>query len=338
MIMVRTFSRRRAIAIFAAAAGLPLLTGTKVMASDVGTRAVTWSGQALGAPATLILHHQDPVRARILIDRVVAEVSRLEAIFSLYREDSALVELNRVGALAAPPNDLVTLLQSCRTFCLETGSAFDPTVQPLWALYRDHFSAPNADPSGPPPTAIQKALSLVGFNAVAFDRDRIVLPRPNAALTLNGVAQGYITDRIVDLLRDAGVTSSLVDMGEDRAIGRQANGTLWRVGLAASEDATDPDTVIGIDNKAVATSSAEGFHFDEAERFGHILDPRNGSAPSLYRRMTVIANDAATADAFSTAFCLLDQGDIRQIVSQRPDLTIDLVDTGGVHARFGATV
>lgn len=327
--MAKGYTRRRAIAIFAAAAGLPLLTAAKAAPS-----AVIWKGQALGAPATLILNHKDRARAERLIDAVVAEVARLERVFSLYCHDSALSELNRVGAMVAPPQDLVALLGSCEVFWNLSDRAFDPTVQPLWALYRDHFKEPEADPSGPSAETIRDTLEAIGFEGIRFNRDRIVLTRPKMALTLNGIAQGYITDRIVDLLRGAGVTSSLVDMGEDRAIGSRADGTPWRIGLAERQDDEFPDVVLEVTNKAVATSSATGFHFDEAQRFGHILDPRTGEAPALYRRVTVIADDATSADALSTAFSLMDENSIRSAMKRRADVSVDLVSADGGHHRF----
>jgi thiamine biosynthesis lipoprotein len=330
--MAKTCTRRRAIAIFAAAAGLPLLTGAKS-----AERPVSWTGQALGAPATLILNHEDEAAARRLIERVVAEVARLESVFSLYRQDSALAELNRIGVLVAPPAELVSLLQASRGFWEMTGGAFDPSVQPLWALYRNHFGMPDADAAGPSRGDIADTLSLVDFSAVKCDRDRVVIGS-SMALTLNGVAQGFITDRIVEMLRDAGVTSSLVDMGEDRAIGAKADGSPWRIGLAESQDSDRPDQVLEIVNKAVATSSASGFHFDQAGRFGHILDPRKGHAQSRYKRITVVAKDAATADALSTAFTLMDEESIASIVKRRGDIAIDLVRLDGIHARHGLSL
>lgn len=156
------------------------------------------------------------------------------------------------------------------------------------------------------------------------------------AVTLNGVAQGYITDRIVDLLRDAGLTSSLVDMGEDRAIGARVDGTPWRIGLAERQDDAFPDVVLDVIDKAVATSSGMGFHFDEAKRFSHILDPRTGGVAAFYRRMTVMADDAATADALSTAFSLMDESGIRSALDRRSGVLVDLVRADGGHLRFEA--
>lgn len=334
--MAESITRRRAICIMAAAAGLPLVPfGGSAFALVEPT---IWKGQALGAAATLILNHPDRAQAERLIGRIVAEVDRLESFFSLYREGSSLTELNRLGALAAPPEELVALLEACHDAWKVSGGTFDPSVQPLWSLYARHFSSPGADPTGPSLPQLDQTRSLVGFGSVRFNRDRIAFARSGMALTLNGIAQGYITDRVVDLLRAEGITSSLVSMGESRAIGAKTDGSPWRIGLGETEDDASPDKVAAIIDRAVSTSSASGFHFDAAAHFGHILDPRHGSIPPKYRRMTVIAPDAATADAYSTAFSLMDMNRIRSILAREPDIAVDLITTAGEPVRLGRDI
>lgn len=327
MVEPRPVTRRRAIAIMAAVAGLPLLPFARPARAE--GHVVTWRGQALGAPATLILHHPDRPEAERLVRMVVAEAARLEGIFSLYREDSAVSALNRSGALAAPPADLVRLLHICRDFWKLSAGAFDPTVQPLWTLYARHFAAADPASSGPDAREIRQGVLRVGFDAVHFNDDRIAFARPGMALTLNGIAQGYVTDRIVETLRRAGVTSSLVDMGENRAIGAQPDGRPWRIGLATTEDAQQPDTVLDIVDRAVATSSPSGFCFDDAGRFGHIIDPRSGATPLRFRRVTVVAPDAAGADALSTASNLMDPEAIRAMLANRREFAVHLVSASG---------
>jgi len=331
--MAEAIHRRRAICIMAAVAGLPLLGFAG--AAKAMVQPVVWTGQALGASATLILSIEDRDKAARLIRQVVAEVSRLEDIFSLYRNHSALSELNRTGALAAPPTDLVALLETSRTFHETSGGLFDPTIQPLFELYARHFSARAADPEGPSAPALQATLAQVGFDGVLFNRDRIAFARPGMALTLNGIAQGYITDRIVDLLRREGITSSLVNMGEDRAIGAKPDGSGWRIGLASSEAATVPDAVVTIIDRAVATSSAAGFHFDAKGHFGHILHPRHGAVPERFTRTTVVARNAVDADGLSTAFSLMTEDEIGGHVKIRPDIIVDLAALGGGSTRLG---
>jgi len=327
--MAVSLNRRRFIGITAAAAGLSLPPLGRIGMAE--TQPVTWSGQALGARATLVIHHHDRAAAGRLAERVVVEVARLERIFSLYREDSALVELNRVGALAAPPVELVRLLEISRQFWTLTEGAFDPTVQPMWMLHARHFSTVDADPAGPSSDSRREVLGRVGLDKVKFSRDRVAFSRPGMALTFNGIAQGYITDRIVDLLREGGIASSLVDMGEARAIGTRPDNSAWKVGVSASPlMESDLSETLDIVDKAVATSSVLGFRFDEAGRFNHLLDPRSGAAARRWEAVTVVAPEAATADALSTAFNLMEPGAIASIARAQTGLQVHLADRGDI--------
>jgi thiamine biosynthesis lipoprotein len=315
-------TRRRALGLLAAAAGLPLA----LRASHATAEVVTWRGRALGAPATLVLHHPDRAAAERLLAACAAELSRLEAIFSLYRAESALSELNRTGALAAPPRELVAILEDCRRYHAATDGAFDPTIQPVWRLYASHFAAGGA-PEGPPPAALAEARARIGLDAVRVSPDRIAFAHPSMGLTLNGIAQGWITDRIIDLLESAGVTSTLVDMGEIRALGDKA-GTPWRASIAHC------DIILPLTNRAVATSSPAGFCFDPAARFGHILDPRTGLPVSaLVPQMIVTAATAADADALSTALVLVEPKLAARVLGKIPGAAIahvcsDALSTG----------
>jgi thiamine biosynthesis lipoprotein len=136
------------------------------------------------------------------------------------------------------------------------------------------------------------------------------------ALTLNGIAQGYVTDRVVGILRAGGIASSLVDMGEIRAIGSGPGGRPWRAGLAAPDKPDAISEALDLVDSAVATSSGKGFNFDRAGLFGHLLDPRSGRANGRYSSVTVIAPTAMEADALSTAFSLMPANEIEQALKR----------------------
>jgi thiamine biosynthesis lipoprotein len=301
-------SRRRLIGITAAASGLSLLPLARAARAEA--HLVTWRGVVMGAPATLRIHHHDRAAAERLVARAVAEARRLEQVFSLYRDDSALAALNRHGVLVAPPPDLVQLLAACRRYWQLTDGLFDPTVQALWNLYHGYFATSSAPTEGPPPAAVAAALAKVGLQHVVFDADRIVFARRGMGLTLNGIAQGFLSDRIVDMLRAEGIERSLVDMGESRALGARPDGRQWTVAVA-NPDAPDktPETLQIVD-KAVATSAPSGFRFDRAGRFNHLFDPRSGDSARLHTSVTVVMPTATAADALSTAFSLMPAGRI----------------------------
>jgi len=297
-------TRRRVLAISAAAALAP----RAALAAPVQQ----WRGIALGAEATITLAHPD---AKRLITRARAEIDRLEGIFSLYRVNSALSQLNRAGVLEAPPFELLECLGTCGAVHAASGGVFDPTVGPLWALYAQSYSA------GAPPDAaqIETTRQLIGWQGVSFDAQSIRFAHPGMALTLNGVAQGYIADKVADLLRAQGLTDVLVNTGEMHALGGRpdSGGADWAVSLKAG-DRILPDAVM-LRDMALASSAPLGTVFDGDGRVGHIIDPRSGlPTPATWQLVSVTAPRAAVADALSTAGCLLTGEQIQLAVSRLP--------------------
>ena len=297
--------RRRRLLAIAAAALVPALPAQ-------ATPVRQWRGVALGAEASITLNHPEAAR---LIDLSLAEIERLEAVFSLYRADSALMRLNATGRLDAPPFELLDCLALAGRVHAATGGVFDPTVQPLWELHAAHHAA---NPEAEPPRAetVAAARALTGWDRLRIDPGAIRLD-PGMALTLNGIAQGYIADRVAALLRGQGLDRVLVNTGEHVALGGDPRGGPWQVRLRAGEVLL-PEAV-AIEDRALASSAMTGTTFDAAGTAGHILDPRNGlPGPILWQLVSVTAPQGALADALSTAFCLMDRAGIDRALAAFP--------------------
>jgi FAD:protein FMN transferase len=208
--------------------------------------------------------------------------------------------------LAAPPFDLVRILADSQRYGELTGGAFDVTVQPLWDLYARHFARPGASPDGPLAEAIAAAVARVGQDALEVTAARVRLGRPGMGVTLNGIGQGYVTDRIVELLRAGGVKHALVDMGEIRALGRHPDGGSWTVGLQDPRLRGQIAERIPLVDRAVATSGGYGTVFDPGGgRFNHIFEPTSGRTSWRWLSVSVETATATEADALSTAFTLM---------------------------------
>lgn len=278
-------TRRRLIAISAAFAALPAAAR-----ADGGT-ARLWTGQALGARASIRLDHPD---GEAIAARVMAKIGRLEDILSLYRPESALSRLNREGHLAAPPFELLECLSLAGAVHHASGGRFDPTVQPLWALWAEAA----AKGGRPDAKSLESVLRKTGWERVELDAAAITL-RPGTALTLNGIGQGYVADRVAALLEAEGLTDILIDTGEFRALGGRPHGEEWPLRLETGER-------VALRQRALATSAPLGTTFDQAGRDGHILDPETGMpAPAQWRSVSISAPSAAIADALATAACLM---------------------------------
>jgi len=319
-------SRRRFIRISGAAAGLALAAPAQAASSMLDL--TVWRGTMLGAVATMKIHHSDRREAERLTSAACAEARRLERLFSLYLEDSALVRLNRSGILVDPAAEFVELLETSLRYAELTGGKFDPTVQPLWELYANHFAKADADPMGPDKTLVEAALAHVDYRRISVSRDRIVVAK-GTSVTLNGIAQGYITDRVVDLLRKHGITHTLVDMGESRMIGARPDGHPWEIGIADPELPERTQTVLPIVDRAVSTSGGYGFQFDPQGRFNHLFDPESGTCGHRYRSVTTVATTATAADGLSTAFSLMPESRIRTMMPAAAIERVHLIDAAG---------
>lgn len=333
--MTVRINRRRAITVLAAAAGLPLIW----QASQAqAARLVRWEGTTLGAPSTIQLYHTDEAKARAAIAAGLEELARLESIFSVYRADSAITALNRDGRLDNAPVELIELLTHARELAKISDGVYDPTIQPVWQLYFQHFTAANPDPAGPAAADMAKALALVDWRGIEIDpvNRTIALARPGMAITLNSGAQGYITDRVADVLRSHGFVNMLVDMGEPRALSTKPDGSAWRIGIANPADPSRAVTEIDVVDKAVSTSGGYGTLFDDAGQFTHLIDTRTGKTAPAMLGVSVVANNATTADGLSTALLLAPVERRQDILRAAGGLTAIFVTPDGVTATVTA--
>ncbi|OGS94643.1 MAG: thiamine biosynthesis protein ApbE [Gallionellales bacterium RIFCSPLOWO2_02_FULL_57_47] len=300
--MPAIMTRRRFITFMAVAAGLPML----LKAGGAKARPVRWEGTALGAPASIQLFHTDEAQARAAIAAGLEELKRLEAIFSVYRADSSISELNRTGVLENAPDDFIAMLTRALSLARISDGVYDPTVQPVWQTYFRHFTSSNPDPAGPAPRDLAAAFALVDWRAVEVDagHNRVSFTRPGMGLTLNSGAQGYITDRVADVLRSHGFDRMLVDMGEPRALSAKPDGSAWRIAIANPANPGSAVTTLDVVDKCVSTSGGYGTLFDTAGNFTHLIDIRTGRTAPALLSVSVVADTGTIADGLSTAMLM----------------------------------
>ena len=259
--------RRRFLTITGAALGAPVFAAAPLR----------WHGIALGAEVSIELNGPSDVTQPALED-ALKRIRRVEALFSLYDQNSWLVRLNHDGALDNPPDEMLHLCEQTTLLNEATDGLFDPTVQVLW----------EAAAQGLP---LQDARERIGWRRVNYDADAVRLDT-GQRLTFNGIAQGFATDLVTDSVRAAGLSDIHVNIGEQAAFGPAR-----RLGLS------DPDhglvgTVTLVDG-AVATSSPNATRLGAS---GHIFSP--SGRPPRWSTVSVLAETATLADGLSTALCL----------------------------------
>lgn len=315
---MRELTRRRALRIMAAAAGLPLLIAG-ARAARPKPRFFCWQGELLGAASELTLWHSDEALARRAILKVRHEIARYEGIFSLYR-DSEVTRLNRDGVLARPSPELVDVIDASQRLGSLSSGAFDITVQPLWLIYEEHFWSRSRVAPDISAHALDVAHALVDFRRVQAGTGRIALPS-GMAVTLNGIAQGFITDRIADLLRNEGFAQAVVDLGEWRALGSHPEGRPWRAATRSG--------LVELSDNALAVSSGAGTAFEPSGQFHHIFDPATGASASRLAEAAVIAPRAMIADALATAICVVGEERAAGLLAAYPGARAIVTRRGG---------
>ncbi|MFN8641140.1 MAG: FAD:protein FMN transferase [Candidatus Binatia bacterium] len=262
---------------------------------------VTLTRPMMGTSLSLTVVGTDRAAARAAALAMIAEMEALEALLSAYRPDSQVSRLNATGHLDAPAPVLLDVLRlAARVSALGDG-AFDLTVQPILALYDTAWGAPP-----PPPAAVEAARERVDQRAVLVADDRVAFARSGMAITVDGIATGLIIDRGIAAIRAQGFDNVLVDVGGDIMLsGEHAAGVPWRVGIRNPRPGVALLARFEASNRAVATSGDYMHPFTPDLAQHHIVDPRTGYSPTELASSTIVARDAATADALSTLTLVL---------------------------------
>lgn len=329
---LHSVSRRRALKIVSSAVGLSLLPRS-LSAARSSVPSVHWRGVVMNAPAEMHFYGVDQSHGKHAIRQAILEAKRLEKIFSIYDPESAVRRLNQNGYLTAPPLELVELLNEARAISNATEGAFDATMQPLWDLYAAHFSRAPEDADGPPLKALEQTSELVDYRMLDISAEKISFARQGMAVSVNGIAQGYVTDRITGLLRSEGFTNMSVDLGEARVTGSPSDGGPWQVSIKNPMADGEILNRFKLTEGAVATSQPAGTVFEKSGRHHHLFDPRTGYSVCHYRSVTVTSASATRADGLSTGLSILPPkrldevvrafGDVRAIVQQADGSWID---------------
>ena len=330
--MKKKITRRDFVRISAIAAGVVAAGsfGIKALISSAELKRHSETRKLLGTFITITLIDNDPDRATGAIEDTFAEISRLSSILSRHDPASKLSILNRTGQLTAAPGELVSVLEQAQACSELTGGAFDVTVLPLVELYRGHYAEEYGGVQNPPPPdeeAVAQVRKLVGYKMLTLKGRDVTLAKPGMAVTLDGIAKGYIVDQATDLLRLRGMTQMLVEAGGDISLrGMRYDGKPWRVGIVHPRAITGYYEVIESSNGSITTSGDYEAAFTADYRHHHIIDPRTGYSPTELSSATVLANETAYADALSTAALVMGMDEALALLERLPGVEALLID------------
>ncbi len=254
---------------------------------------------ALGGPCRFRVECDDEPAALAAIASAEAEVARLEARYSRYREDSLTSVINRAaggGEPVAIDAETAGLFHFAHTLWEQSGGLFDLTsgvLRRAWDFRSGRVPAQRE---------LEGLLPLVGWDRVQWDPESVYLPVPGMELDFGGCGKEYAVDAAAAVLAGHGMNHALVDLAGDMAVtGPRADGSAWQVGI---RDPADPQRAAArVELRAGALASSGNYERCielDGRRYGHILDPRSGwpvaglVAASVAAPQCLVAGGAAT--------------------------------------------
>ncbi len=261
----------------------------------------------MASPCEIRLAGVALVDAEPLAHSAIAEVRRIEAKYSRYRNDSVLSTINAAAGMAGDgvrvDDETARLLDFAANLFTMSEGLFDCTSGVLRRAW--DFKVARL----PDLATLDALLPLVGWQHVAWNGQQISLPRSGMELDFGGFGKEYAVDRAATLLEAGGIRHGLINLGGDvRAIGPQIDGGAWQIGIR------DPrETPSGDDNEnrcfatlplmqgAIATSGDyERFIEVDGKRYCHILNPKTGWPVAHWRSVSVVGGVCVLAGALAT--------------------------------------
>jgi len=277
----------------------------------------------MGTMFSIAAYGSSSQRLQEALARSFREIDRLDGLMSHYNSASELSSVNReaFGRAVDVAPELFNLLQDSLRMSEETGGAFDITVGPLmkeWGFFRGWGRLPE-------PRELEQSLKRIGYRHVRLDRaaHTVQFNEPGVELDLGAIGKGYAVDRVVEVLRAAGVARALVSSGTSSiyALGAPPGQRGWEISVCDPFDRRQQACSLELRNLSISISGSyeKSFLLDGA-LYSHLLDPRNGSPVENMLMSVVIAATNTASDALSTAFFVSGVEDARGYLQTHPNL------------------
>ena len=296
---------------------------------------------AMGSPCDIQLFADAHVQAKRVADAVIADIYRLEALYSRYRNDSFLSAINRAAATGGRimVDDETAGLLNYAAICYEQSDGlFDITSGILRRAWRFDLG------KLPEQAQIQELLVKVGWQKLRWAPPVLEFPIAGMELDFGGVVKEYAVDRAAALCWEAGIRHGVVNLGGDiKVIGPRADGSPWRVGIRHPRRKEEVMQTILLREGALASSGDYERCIEvDGVRYGHVLNPKTGWPVGYLAAVSVVGDFCVVAGSASTIAMLKeDKGPAWLKSLGLPHLWVDMQkEVGGTlmpddeHSRF----
>ena len=232
------------------------------------------------------------------VNKAVQEINRLDAMFSVGNADSDVTKINENGS-GEVSEDTAFIMNRAMQVSEKTNGAFDITIYPLmelWGFTTKNYRVPESN-------EIVEALKSVSYTNVSVNGQQVALTG-GSSIDLGGIAKGYTSSRVIQIMKDCGIEHAIVNLGGNvQVLGTKTDGSDWRVAIQNPASENSYLGILSTADKAVITSGGYERYFEQdGQVYHHIIDTQTGyPSDSDLTSVTIVHSDGTTADALSTA-------------------------------------
>lgn len=260
----------------------------------------------MGTPCEIQLFVEDQELAQRIAALVIADVQRLEGLYSRYKPDSLLSKINAVatsGGSITVDAETAGLLDYAATCHQQSDGLFDISSGILRQAWR--FETGQL----PDQSLIKQLLKRVGWHKLRWHAPVLEFPLAGMALDFGGIVKEYAVDRAAALSWHAGARHGLINLGGDiKLIGPRPGGEAWQVGIHHPRQKQALASTLALCNGAVASSGDyERCIIVNGQRYGHILNPKTGWPVRRLASVSVVGDFCVVAGSASTIAMLKEE-------------------------------
>jgi thiamine biosynthesis lipoprotein len=288
----------------------------------------------LGSPFDITVVAKDSIQGNEFTNEAIAEVTRIENLISDWIPTTQISSVNNNAGIQPIKVDaeVYDLVERALKISKLTNGAFDISYASMDRIWKFDGSMKKM----PSKEEIKKSVEKVGYhNVILNSKDTtIFLKNKGMKIGLGGIGQGYIADKIKELLKSKGCESGLVNVSGDISTwGKQIDGNPWTIGIINPMNKNKVFATFPLEDTAVETSgSYEKYVTFDGKRYSHIIDPRTGYPASGIVSISVFAKQTEMADALATGIFVMGVEVGLNFVNQIKGLECIIVDdTGGIH-------
>lgn len=285
----------------------------------------------LGSPFEITVVAKDTIQGNGYAKIAVSEVKRIENLISDWIPTTPISQINQnAGLKATKVNDEVfQLVSRALNVSKLTSGAFDISYASMDKIWKFDGSMTTM----PSPEEIKKSVERIGYEKVILDPEKstIFLKEAGMKIGLGGIGQGYIADKVKELLLLKGCKSGIVNVsGDINTWGKQTDGKPWTVAIVNPINKNKVFATFPLIDSAVETSgNYEKYVTFNNIRYSHIIDPRTGYPSTGVSSVSVFAKKTEIADALATGVFVLGIDVGLNLINQLKGVQCIIVDDKG---------